>query len=362
MTAVLVHPTGVGPGKAHATDHWQLTIESQVEFDSGAVAAALSEADRTELDAWHPAGHARFWGTHDKNGWAVERLVAGDVVILTGQRRVKAFGRVGHVTRNAALGRALWPHPAPGGRVYSHVYSLAAFSPVDIPLADLREQAQIGPQFGQWLRFLDGAEASRFLDLFGHSIPAPTRVTSPVEAELRTLQDYDDADATLAADLSWVRELPIEVRALGDSPVRARRESLLHRGENLLVHRYLAGLPSAAIWCRYATEVGVTDLDVHMDGRHELVEAKSSAARTYIRQALAQLLDYAPSLGDLQPDVLTVLVPSRPPESAIALLHRYGVDCLFLDDGVPVRVRAPEARAAAMAALWAAPDAAGGSS
>ena len=153
----------------------------------------------------------------------------------------------------------------------------------------------------------------------------------------------------MATDLSWVREMVIEVVTAGDATVSSRPATTLHRGENLLVHDYVSRLPGAAKVRRLLTAVGTTDIDVWIGGRHELVEAKSSAARHHVRQALAQLLDYAAAMASDPPDVLTALFPHRPDDSAVALLHRYGVDCVFRGrNGAYVRLPAPQEASAAV--------------
>jgi len=354
VTAVLIHPSGIGnPAGAR---NWRNTIEQLVDFRRSPVASALSADDRATLDRLHPDGAAPFWGTHRFHEARVAELEPGDVVAFTGKKLALAFGRIGLLTDNPRLGDALWlRHPDHGS--YRFVYSLAPIVFSEMPQTEFRARGGFGERddFRQ-LRVLTGDRADEFLAEFADEIPLPVDASglSPVEREIQEIQDYESADADVARDLSWVRELRIEIRSAGDSEVRARASSTMHRGENLLVHDYVQALPAAARWCRYDTLVGVTDLDVHHpDGRHELMEAKSSAARTHIRQALAQLLDYAPSLGGGPPNDLSVLVPSRPSDSAVALLHRYGVDCVYRRaDGSYERLAAQSGPAAAIAALW----------
>jgi hypothetical protein len=64
-------------------------------------------------------------------------------------------------------------------------------------------------------------------------------------------------------------------------------------------------------------------------GEHsELIEAKSLSDHTYVRQALAQLLDYGPALPEV-PTAAAALFPGRPSKRGIELLHRYGIDCIY---------------------------------
>ena len=237
------------------------------------------------------------------------------------------FGRIGLLTDNAALGDALWP-PHPDHGSYRHVYTLAPLHLSEMTQTEFRQRGGFGPRDDfRGLRLLTGTAADAFLAAFAREIP-PASDGSPAERALQEVKAYEEADTAVAHDLRWVQELTIETISLADTRVRQRPESTMHRGENLLIHDYVRTLPKSAIWRRYITPAGVTDLDVHLGGVHELLEAKSSAERGHIRQALAQLLDYAPALVGNTPDVRTVLVPSRPTESAVSLLHRYGVNCV----------------------------------
>lgn len=353
MTAVLLHASGIHTPQGK--QNWERTIERPVDFRSGPVAAALTPAEEQVLEQLHADGRACFWGTHSYYSRHVAKLTSGDVVVFTGTKRVLGFGRLGLLTDNAALGDAMWPkHPVHGS--YRHVYSLAPLAHAEMGQVEFRLRGGFGVADDfRGLRVLTDADAEAFLAAFEAEIPpAPSApAASPIERELQEVQAYEDADSDVARDLSWVRELSLEIRSVGDAGVRGRSASTMHRGENLLVHDYVQTLPSGARPCRYDTPAGVTDLDVHLGGVHELVEAKSSAARTHIRQALAQLLDYAPSLGANVPNVLTVLVPSRPADSAVALLHRYGIDCVYrMRDGSYERLAAPAGPAAAIAGLW----------
>lgn len=355
MTAVLIHASGIHMPAGRR--NWQNTIERPVDFRAGPVADALVDGERAELERLHPDGHAQFWGTHSYYSSRVERLATGDAVIFTGNSRVLAVGRIGLLTDNAKLADALWPrHPQHGS--YRHVYSLAPLEFVEIPYADFRARGGFGPADDfRGLRVIVDARADELLAEFAE-IPPPVEAPplSLVEREVREIQHYDDADAALAGELSWVRQLRLEIRSVGDAHARGRAGLTMHRGENLLVHDYVETLPAGSRACRYETSAGVTDLNVQYDGgRRELVEAKSSTSRTHVRQALAQLLDYAPALGPERPDSLAVLLPSRPGDSAIDLLHRYGVDCIYREtDGTYTRLVADAERRVAVVALWSA--------
>lgn len=64
--------------------------------------------------------------------------------------------------------------------------------------------------------------------------------------------------------------------------------------------------------------------------RHNLIEAKSSTAREYIRMAVGQLLDYAfqgkAMLGNPQ---MAVLLPNRPKEDVVAWLEALQISVIW---------------------------------
>ena len=347
--SVLVHPTGVSRKSVEAREHWRATIEATVDFRSGDVGRALTGPERRALDRLHPDGHARFWGTWRKHGAQMRSLSAGDIAVFTAEGRIRGLGRVGLVTENPALGDALWRHPPREGS-YLHVYTVDPFITADEPLTGLRAA---GVTWFQTPLYFDDDRAARILDTYAAQIgPLLTEVTA-VESAVLAAIDYDAADEALAAELTWVREIPIEVATTGDVPVSARAASTMRRGESLLVHDFVAHLPPGTKVRRLVTAVGTTDIDIWRDAQHELVEAKSSAHRTYVRQALAQLLDYASAPGIEAPDVLTALFPRRPDDSAVALLHRYGIDCVHRgEDGEYRRAEAPRTNTDVVRRLW----------
>jgi hypothetical protein len=97
----------------------------------------------------------------------------------------------------------------------------------------------------------------------------------------------------------------------------------------------------------------VTDLHlVRSDGNVEIVEAKGRADHHHVRQALGQLLDYAPDVRPT-PDFLSALFPIRPADADGALLHRYGTDVIYhLGAGNFAREAAPAASREAMRSVW----------
>jgi hypothetical protein len=100
------------------------------------------------------------------------------------------------------------------------------------------------------------------------------------------------------------------------------------------------------------TPAGIADLHLTGPDGTEIIEAKRSSDHRFVREALAQLLDYAPH-SPLPADRLATLLPVRPADADIALLHRYGIDCLFrTTPGAFQRSPAPAAAREYMQKRW----------
>ena len=84
-------------------------------------AEVLDTAERAELLADHPDGLARFWGATPQHDRRMDTLDAGDVVLLTGQKHVRAIGTIGCRLRNDELARRLWD-PDPARCLWRNVY------------------------------------------------------------------------------------------------------------------------------------------------------------------------------------------------------------------------------------------------
>jgi hypothetical protein len=133
---------------------------------------------------------------------------------------------------------------------------------------------------------------------------------------------------------------------------RAAGTTLVHRAEALLVEAYRATLDSSLQTCRTRTAGGITDLCIVDHDLVEIVEAKRDASRGFVREALAQLLDYATHSPD-PVGRLTALFPTQPTTVGVELLHRYGCDCVFRNPaGDFTRLSAPRAAFEHMAKRW----------
>ncbi|WP_253889563.1 hypothetical protein [Actinokineospora diospyrosa] len=129
MTRVMIQPSY---GKPATRRHWADTLDTPVQFREPPYLDTLTPDDRAALSETHPDGQARFWGATDKHDKRLDTLGPGDVVLLTGQRHVRAIGWVGAILRNHAFARALWT-PDPRDCLWSNVYSLQEYRATWIP-------------------------------------------------------------------------------------------------------------------------------------------------------------------------------------------------------------------------------------
>ncbi|MEU8232840.1 hypothetical protein AB0C12_24940 [Actinoplanes sp. NPDC048967] len=160
-------------------------------------------------------------------------------------------------------------------------------------------------------------------------------------AEEKLLAALRSAAEIVAAEKANVTETEYERRA-GTVKVR--------RAETILVGLYRQTLADKGEH-RLRSAVGHTDLYLGEDGTN--IEAKRGADHRYVREALGQLLDYAVNVT-VPVTNLAALLPARPSDPDIALLHNHGVDCIYWDGGLVFHTEhAPAHARAAMQPLWA---------
>lgn len=103
------------------------------------------------------------------------------------------------------------------------------------------------------------------------------------------------------------------------------------RRESMLVQRYAKWLEGLGHVVKQRTMKGVEHAaplrsDLYDLTTDELVEAKGSAARTYIRLAIGQILDYSRYAHTKH---RAILLPARPSEDMIDLLKSLNISCVF---------------------------------
>ncbi|MGW0119298.1 hypothetical protein [Streptomyces sp. NPDC003327] len=337
MPLVAIQPSF---GNPTARRHWRDTLDREVPFGSAPHVAALTSGQHRELTRVHPSGGARFWGATSVQDKKMSLLSTGDVVLFTGQNLVRGIGEVGVTFRNAAFADTMWSRDPVKGS-WLNVYSLLAFRHVEIPYAEIWDLPSFnaGDNF-MGLRLLDGAKAEEILQ--------GLRIGTVTESRRKLAKDI----ATARAIAEGTSVVPVEgVHTSKAVYVREQREIEVRRTEALLVKEYRATLSGFQV-DRLRTPSGLTDLHVVGAGGSEVVEAKSGSDHEYVRLALGQLLDYAPHSPE-PPERLGALFPERPADRDIALLHRYGIDCLYRSAPFSFeRLKAPEDARKHMREVW----------
>jgi hypothetical protein len=164
-------------GNPETRRHWSDTLDRAVAFREARYADVLTPEQRATLDAVHRDGTARFWGATDKHDRRMDRLTTGDVVVLTGQKHVRAVGKVGCGFRNHAFARRLWT-PHPDRCLWSNVYSLLTYRPTWLRYEEIWALPgfNTGDNF-MGLRFLSEGKGAELLgllsaELAGHDSPS----------------------------------------------------------------------------------------------------------------------------------------------------------------------------------------------
>ncbi|MFI0503029.1 hypothetical protein ACH3WN_09180 [Streptomyces albogriseolus] len=327
-------------GSKESRRHWHDTLEKEVPFTEETLAGRLEPRQLEQLVRLHPAGAARFWGataTHDK---AMAKVRTGDVALFTGKSKLLAVGEVGAVFANRALADALWP-PAPGGKSWRTVYSLRDFVPADLPYPVLAELIGYSRTYGFPRQLvLEGSRAQAVIERLG--------ITT------RTVLEQLGVEEPLSRDPEAVTQL-VQLERQHTATVsfeRATATTLYRREEQPLVIEFCStlGVPAG----RFRSSAGLCDIYVEGPDGVEVIEAKSRTGHAYVREALSQLLDYAPH-SPLPADRLAVLVPGPLDERELSLLHRYGVDCIHrISPGAFHRTPAPDHARRRMRELWTA--------
>lgn len=105
MSQVVIQPSY---GNAAARRHWADTLDRELDFDRAPTRPLLTDAQHRALLDMHPTGRARFWGATKAHDTRMPTLTAGDVVLFTGGKLVRAVGEVGVSFRNAKIADELW--------------------------------------------------------------------------------------------------------------------------------------------------------------------------------------------------------------------------------------------------------------
>ncbi|MGV9226294.1 hypothetical protein ACWDPF_26900 [Streptomyces albogriseolus] len=327
-------------GSKESRRHWHDTLEKEILFTEETLAGLLEPRQLEQLVRLHPAGAARFWGataTHDK---AMAKVRTGDVALFTGKSKLLAVGEVGAVFANRAFADALWP-PAPEGKSWRTVYSLRDFVPADLPYPVLAELIGYSRTYGfPGQLVLEGIRAQAVIERLGittRTVLEQLGVEEPPSPEPDAVTQLVELERQHTATVSFER---------------ATATTLYRREEQPLVIEFCStlGVPAG----RFRSSAGLCDIYLEGPDGVEVIEAKSRTGHAYVREALSQLLDYAPH-SPLPVDRLAVLVPGPLDERELSLLHRYGVDCIHrISPGAFHRTPAPDHARRRMRELWTA--------
>ncbi|MFD3734107.1 hypothetical protein [Streptomyces sp. NPDC058632] len=324
-------------GSKESRKHWRDTLQQEVSFTEASLVKHMSSRQLEQLLHLHPEGAARFWGATSSHDKAMSKVRTGDVALFTGTKKVLAVGEVGAIFVNGEVADVLWP-PSPGGKSWRTVYSLRDFVPAGVPYEELAEMIGYSKSYGFFGQLvLEGDKAQAVIE--------GLRITT------RTVLEKLDIERPPTRGLVQTQRTALEQQ---HTPIvsfeRAAVTTLYRREEQPLVTEFCATLTTNAE--RFRSPVGLCDIYLHGSDGVEVIEAKSRTEHAYVREALSQLLDYAPH-SPRPVDRLAVLVPDPLDERELQLLHRYGVDCIHrVSPSVFRRVPAPDHRRRLMKKLW----------
>jgi hypothetical protein len=139
-----------------------------------------------------------------------------------------------------------------------------------------------------------------------------------------------DAADSAPANIDSPQELPLEARNVeGYAMARPEEPPIAARREGELVGRYgdwLSARGERAVRHRIPIPGGNLYTDLFNASTSELVEAKGSAARPYIRSGLGQILDYGRFIDHRSK---ALLLPTKPSADLIDLLDNHGVNVIW---------------------------------
>ena len=266
------------------------------------------------------------------------RISIGDVVLLTGENKIKAVGEIGYLCRNEAFADKLWERDQ-NGDSFVHVYSVTNVRYVERPKVDLLSLPGFSlqdPLTGQRL-----AKAECVPDILRvFDIPTPLL---EADQEKSFAEQFVQRLVSRVTDVERRHVDSFEVTRNGDMTTGRRVESAL-----VEAYQYYCGSERFQGFENRGIRV---DLYRENGDEVEVIEAKSLATTQKVREAVGQLLDYA-SYSPRPVTRLAALFPERPAESSVCLLHRIGIDCIYAHDDIFDREDAPADRREHMLRVW----------
>jgi hypothetical protein len=119
-------------GNPKTRRRYHTTIEASVDFEASEHRELLRPAELTALRALHGSGTAHFWGAIARHNRMMDRLSTGDIVVFTGDNKIKAAGEIGHLFRNQPLADLMWDQ-FDSGRSFVNVYSVRNVQVIERP-------------------------------------------------------------------------------------------------------------------------------------------------------------------------------------------------------------------------------------
>ncbi|GGU26546.1 hypothetical protein [Lentzea flava] len=328
-------------GNPKTRRRYHKTIEASIDFESNEYRELLEHTELAALRALHPSGTAHFWGAIATHNNMMDRLRTGDIVVFTGENKVKVAGEIGHLFRNQAMADLMWDQ-FDSGRSFVNVYSVRNIQVIE------RSRREVWRRLG----FDEGDNVAGQRLVIGDRVP---RMLS----ELRVVPSSDEArigaqlEAVDRALATGSQVIPVETFHTDVVSLHITERTAQHeRVESQLLSRYQQFHPDVT-FTSFRTHNGKrADLYRVEEGEVEILEAKSLANHEKVREAAGQLLDY--SAESPQPVTrLSALFPLRPDQYGVDYLHRLGIDCVYRSDsGTFVREEAPEDRRSYMHVVW----------
>ncbi|MFI9814351.1 hypothetical protein [Saccharothrix variisporea] len=334
MTRLLIQPVRNREAKRNRVK----TLHNDVVFSEPRFRSKLLDAERTALDRLHPDGRARFWGTRPYHDEAMKQVRQGDVALFVWDNNIGAIGEVGASFRNEAFAVELWKEPGDKD-TFVNVYSLISLDDgLRIPYRELEEVSDgrlVGP-FRQGRVVNDDVLVRRVLEGLGR------RAAAVEEAAQQYVESQLERGMVVALEAHLTSEVTYG---------RTARDITVRRTESLLMSEYVEA-HSDVEFKRIRSDSGISDMYTVRPEGAEVIEAKGGIARERVRQAVAQLLHYAPRCPD-RVVRLTALFPARPDDGGVELLHSVGIDCVYRQEpGRFERLPAPAARRIHMEPVW----------
>jgi hypothetical protein len=203
-------------------------------------------------------------------------------------------------------------------------------------MRDEKEEFRYGPfHFGVagMLYPVDGPFAGRFFDRFGDRFSALS-----TQSKAHSADDKPEGRRLGSSAGKFYQDLPLPPAPDATSVILQESRRVMRFLEASLLENYQKWLGRALMKRFYpiipSNEIVVCD--AFDEQANELIEAKSSSGRSYVRMALGQLLDYQRHQG-LSP-TLVLLVPERPNPDLLKLMHQFAVSVVYRDDRAFTRI------------------------